>query len=122
MKAIINNKITIILSWIVVFAYSFSVKENREYIIKFKSCDTYVSPMDILFESKQVGSVFNIRPLNATQCIGLLKVKDDFVITKNMMFCFQKPFIGDFFLEIKIDSSIKISKRHLAYEDTLEAN
>lgn len=104
------------------FAGIYCVGKENQYIIKLNDCNGAMVPMDILFETRKVGSLYKIQPINAKECIGKLKMNDSFVLKANMIFYYKKVFIGDPYLDILIDSSKIYSDKTLSIRDTIIAN
>lgn len=77
-------------------------------------------PSDILFNKKKTGTVVKVISFGSGGCLVKARMVPGFSLKTNMKVIFHDVFIGDNYLEVRIDSSLNpIAARSILEKDTV---
>lgn len=90
---------------------------KNKYVYKLKDCIGMGTSTGIIYKTSNVGVICNINAGNGF-CIGKIEFKKEFKFYTNMFLYKVTPLIGNAYLKIGIDSTVKLRQR-FSYNDTI---
>ena len=76
-------------------------------------------PVSIIYDQNTVGKLHKLISMTEQECIGEIQFDNNFVLTPEMRFFYREAFVGNSYLEIKLDSSITGNRKKNSAKDNL---
>jgi len=93
--------------------------QNKKFVAKINDCDGVMVPGSILLGNKKIGSLDKARKLVNKSYIFELSIDPHIEITSAMSFTYERPLVGDYYINVTVDSSKISSSKKLSIKDTL---
>ncbi len=101
--------------------FSFCTNQPKYFILIFRNCKGIITPTSISINNKTVGHIVEIR-LKGNSCLGKATFDNGFIVKKGMKFNYYPVLVGDPYLEIQLDSTVKNFESPISIKDTIIVN